>query len=142
MYKKIRIEELEEKIKIGQQQLDDKNKVIEHLKKEISQIYSRNADVLDACNKLSQLLSRKKKIEIVKSYTLARYSSLDRENIYNDFRAILIKYDFDKHSKIPIHELMDFMQKWFNELPIFPNEFDELNKEFPPQMEGVEKEYV
>jgi hypothetical protein len=37
---------------------------------------------------------------------------------------------------------MDFLWKWFNELPVFPRDFDELQEKFPPQMEGVKKEYV
>lgn len=136
------IAELEEKIKIGQQQLDDKNKVIEHLKKEISQIYSKNAEVLEACNKLSQLLTTKRKIEIVKSYTLARYSPLDRAKIHDEFMAILVKWEFDKHSKMPIPELMCFIRNWFMEMPITPYEYDELEKEYPLQVEGLEKEYI
>lgn len=85
---------------------------------------------------------KKKMIELVKSYSLARYDAYERQDICNEFHKILIKHDFDKHTSVPTHTLMDFLWKWFNELPIFPNEFDKLNENYPPQMEGVKKEYV
>ena len=48
----------------------------------------------------------------------------------------------DAHTRYPIEALLDFMYKWFNELPIFPSDFDELNKTFPFELDGIEKEYL
>ncbi len=82
------------------------------------------------------------KIELVKSYTLLRYSDRERNEMYFDFQKVLIKHRMDARTRYPIEALLDFMYKWFNELPIFPSDFDELNKTFPFELDGIEKEYL
>lgn len=85
----------------------------------------------------------KKKIELVKCHTLLRYDDQERLEIYNNFYEILEKHKFAEHTRIPTHALMDFLYKWFDELPVFPNDFDKLNKDFPLQVDWVvEKEYL
>jgi hypothetical protein len=85
----------------------------------------------------------KKKIELVKCHTLLRYDERERLEIHNDFYEILKKHKFAEHTRIPTHALMDFLYKWFDELPVFPNDFDKLNKDFPFQVDWVvEKEYL
>lgn len=80
----------------------------------------------------------KPEIKLYKCQTFSRMNSVDLSNAYYDFYDVLKKHKFDEYTKYPIHVLLDFIEKMFEELPIFESKFDELNREFNCNVEKIE----